>query len=238
LSKFDVTNVFTSYGGFTFSTATNTVAGIPAAARVADIKALDRGLSDIDHPNVFSASYVYDLPKLHQGFRVVRGITNGWRTSGLIQHHSGDALTAYMGTDNSLTGLTQDRAQRDFSQSAYFRQVGGGHCVPPKSCVNWLSSAAFSVPVQNGPGSGFGNVVKGSLRGPGYTNWDAAVIRTFPIWRESNLQFRAEYFDVLNHTELSNPSVSNPIGSSTSFGTITGTQGGPLIAQFALKVSF
>jgi hypothetical protein len=81
-------------------------------------------------------------------------------------------------------------------------------------------------------------VVKGSLRGPGYTNWDAAVIRTFPIWRESNLQFRAEYFDVLNHTELSNPSVSNPIGSSTSFGTITGTQGGPLIAQFALKVSF
>jgi len=212
--------------------------GIPAAARVADIKALDRGLSDIDHPNVFSASYVYDLPKLHQGFRVVRGITNGWRTSGLIQHHSGDALTAYMGTDNSLTGLTQDRAQRDFSQSAYLRQVGGGHCVPPKSCVNWLSSAAFSVPVQNGPGTGFGNVVKGSLRGPGYTNWDAAVIRTFPIWRESNLQFRAEYFDVLNHTELSNPSVSNPIGSSTSFGTITGTQGGPRIAQFALKVSF
>jgi hypothetical protein len=212
--------------------------GIPAAARVADIKALDRGLSDIDHPNVFSASYVYELPKLNQGFRVVRAITNGWRTSGLIQHHSGDALTAWMGTDNSLTGLTQDRAQRDFNQSAYLRQAGAGHCVPPKSCVNWVNPAAFSVPVQNGPGTGFGNVVKGSLRGPGFTNWDAAVIRTFPIWRESNLQFRAEYFDVLNHTEFSNPSLSNPIGSSTSFGTITGTQGGPRIAQFALKVSF
>jgi hypothetical protein len=35
---------------------------------------------------------------------------NGWRTSGLIQHRSGDALTAFMGSDNSLTGLTQDRA--------------------------------------------------------------------------------------------------------------------------------
>ena len=75
--------------------------------RVPDIKALDRGISDIDHPHVFSFSYVYELPKLHQGFRVVRAITNGWRTTGLIQHHSGDALTAYMATDNSLTGLAR-----------------------------------------------------------------------------------------------------------------------------------
>jgi hypothetical protein len=38
------------------------------------------------------------------------------------------------------------------------------------------------------------------IRGPGYTNWDGAVIRSFPIFRESNPQFRAEYFDLLNHT--------------------------------------
>ena len=212
--------------------------GVPSAAIVPDIKALDRGLSDIDHPHVISVSYVYELPKLHEGFRAVRALTNGWRTSGLIQHHSGDALTAYMGTDNSLTGLSQDRAQRDFTKPAYLRQAGAGHCVPPKSCVNWLNNAAFSIPVQSGAGTGFGNVMKGSLRGPGYTNWDAAVVRTFPIFRETNLDFRAEYFDVLNHTELSNPGVSNPVASSTSFGTITATQGGPRIAQFSLKYVF
>ena len=213
--------------------------GVPSAAIVPDIKALDRGLSDIDHPHVISVSYVYELPKLHEGFRAVRALTNGWRTSGLIQHHSGDALTAYIGTgDNSLTGLTQERAQRDFTKPAYLRQAGAGHCVPPKSCVNWLNNAAFSVPVQSGAGTGFGNVMKGSLRGPGYTNWDAAVVRTFPIFRETNLDFRAEYFDVLNHTELSNPGVSNPVASSTSFGTITATQGGPRIAQFSLKYVF
>ena len=87
----------------------------------------------------------------------MRALTNGWRTSGLIQHHSGDALTAYIGTgDNSLTGLTQERAQRDFTKPAYLRQAGAGHCVPPKSCVNWLNNAAFSVPVQSGAGTGFG----------------------------------------------------------------------------------
>ena len=106
---------------------------IPAAAHVSDIKALDRGLSDIDHPHVFSFSYVYDLPKLQTGHRVLRAIVNGWRTSGLIQHHSGDALTAYMGTDNSLTDLTQDRAQRDFTKPAYSRQTGGAGIAVPES---------------------------------------------------------------------------------------------------------
>jgi len=213
--------------------------GIPAAAYVPDIKALDRGNSDIDHPQAISFSYVYDLPKMHTGNWALRAVVNGWRTSGLVQHHSGDTLTAYMGTDNSLTGLSQDRAQRDFTKPAYSSQNSNtGDCAAGKSCINWLNSAAFSVPVQSGAGTGFGNVVKGSLRGPGFTNWDGAVVRSFPVYRESNVEFRAEYFDLLNHTELSNPSVSNPISSSTSFGTITSTFGGPRIAQFSLKLMF
>jgi hypothetical protein len=208
---------------------------IPAAAYPYDIKALDRGLSDIDHAHVLSASYVYDLPKLHSGFSVVRAVVNGWRTTGLVRFRSGDVLTAYMGTDVSLTGLGQDRAQRDFTRAAYMKVPGGGHCGAGKSCVNWLNPSAFSAPVNSGPGTGFGNVVKGSLRGPSLTNWDAAVIRTFPIWRESNLDFRVEYFNVLNHTELGNPNVSE---SNSAFGTITSTQGDPRIAQFSLKYVF
>lgn len=208
---------------------------IPAAAYAYDIKALDRGPSDLDHTNVISASYVYDLPKLRSGFAPVRAVVNGWRTTGLVTVRSGDVLTAYMGTDVSLTGLGQDRAQRDFSKPAYAKVVNGGNCSKTKSCVNWLNPAAFSAPVNSGPGTGFGNVMKGSLRGPRVTNWDAAVIRSFPVWRETNLDFRAEYFDVLNHTELSNPNVTE---SNAAFGTITGTQGGPRIAQFSLKYVF
>jgi hypothetical protein len=213
--------------------------GIPAAAYVPDIKALDRGISDIDHPQVLSISYVYALPKLGTGNRLVRGVVNGWRTSGLIQHHSGDALTAYLGTDNSLTGLGQDRAQRDFSKPAYlYQKSGGGNCTAAKSCVNWLNNAAFSTPVQAGPGTGFGNVVKGSLRGPGYTNWDGAIVRDFAIYRATNLQFRAEYFNVLNHTKLGNP---NTTSTNAAFGTITATNpsaDSQRIAQFSLKYVF
>jgi hypothetical protein len=214
------------------------VANIPAAAYVPDIKALDRGLSDIDHPSALSVSYVYDLPKLHQGYRALQAVANGWRTSGLFQHHSGDTLTAYMGKDNSLTGLTQDRAQRDFTQPAYSVVPGGGNCTAGKSCITWLNKAAFSTPANTAPGMGFGNIIKGTLRGPAYTNWDAAVVRTFPIYRATNMEFRAEYFNVVNHTKLGNPQVSE---SSAAFGTITSSNpstDAERIAQFSLKFLF
>ena len=214
--------------------------GIPAAAIVPDIKALDRGLSDIDHPFATSISYVWDMPRMHNGNAFLKGVVNGWSMSGLIQRHSGDSLTAYMGQDISLTGLTQDRAQEDFSKPAYSTDAGGaGDCpgTAGKSCVNWLNNAAFAVPGNTGPGTGFGNVVKGSLRGPGQTIWHASMTRSFRVLGERSMQFRAEYFNLLNHTLLNNPSVSNPIGSSTSFGTIT-SAGDPRIAQFALKFVF
>src|SRR6185437_4856824 len=135
----------------------------------------------------------------------------------------------------SLTGLGQDRPNRDFSKPGYNNVVGGGHCGAGKSCVNWFNDAAFSAPVNSGPGTGFGNIVKGTFRGPSLTNWDAAVIRAFPIYHETSLDFRAEYFNVLNHTELANP---NTNFSSSSFGTITSTQGDPRIAQFSVKYVF
>jgi hypothetical protein len=211
---------------------------MPSGAIVSDIKALDRGRSDIDKPNVISLSYVYALPKWNIGNSALRYIATGWRTSGLIQHHSGDSLTSYIGTgDNSGTGLGQERAQRDYTKSAYLKTVAAGDCQVGKSCVAWLNPGAFSIPANTGPGTGFGNVVKGSLRGPGYTNWNGAIIRTFPIIRETNMEFRVEYFNVLNHTELNNPAVNNPISSSTSFGTITGSAD-PRIAQFSLKYTF
>jgi hypothetical protein len=220
------------------SNATN----VPAAAIVSDVKALDRGISDIDHPGVFSLSYVYAMPKLHNSFSVLRAIVNDWRTSGLFQHHSGDSLTAYMNTDNSYTGLSQDRAQRDFTQNAYLKQFDAGRCPATTglgtSCYNWFNPAAFSVPVNTGAGTGFGNVVKGSLRGPSYTDWDAGLARTFSIFHETKLDFRAEYFNILNHTILGNPTVSNPISSSTTFGTIKGLNHDPREAQFSLKYTF
>ena len=64
-------------------------------------------------------------------------------------------------------------------------------------------------------------------------------MRSFPIYRESDLEFRVEYFDVLNHPIFSDPTV-NP--TSTAYGEITKTQASaglsPRLAQFSLKFLF
>jgi hypothetical protein len=145
-----------------------------------------------------------------------------------------------MGTDNSDTGLLQDRGQENYSVPAYLKsKTPAGDCPAGKICENWFNPAAFSVPPNTGAGTGFGNIVKDSLRGPRYTIWNAALVRTFPVYRKTNLEFRMEYFDVLNHTVLSNPAVNNPLSSSTTFGTITSeASGGPRVGQFALKYLF
>jgi hypothetical protein len=101
-----------------------------------------------------------------------------------------------------------------------------------QGCVNWLNNNAFSTPTNTGPGTGFGNVVKGSFRGPGVSGWDAGVMRTFPVYENTSFEFRAEYFNVLNHTILANP---NTTFTNSAFGSITATQGDPRIAQFSLK---
>jgi hypothetical protein len=215
--------------------------GIPATSYVSDIKALDRGLSDIDHTHVVSASSIWEIPKLHVGNRYLEAVTNGWRVSGIFIRRSGDTLTATAGQDVSLTGLGQDRALRNFSLAMYSRDANNaGDCGSAAHCRNFLNPAAFSVPVNTDATHGFGNVIKDSIRGPGFTNIDASVVRTFPIYRETALDFRVEHFNLFNHTELGDPALSSPLSSSTSFGTITSlaANAGPRIAQFALKYVF
>ncbi len=152
-------------------------------------------------------------------------------------------MTVIAGSDISLTGQNQDRGQWISGVPAYLKsKTNVGDCptatATSKPCANWINPAAFTNPTNSGPGTGFGNIVKDSLRGPGYTDWDGAVMRDFPVVRETHLEFRAEYFNVINHTNLGNPNTKGPTSGSTSFGTIGSQAGNPRQAQFSLKYLF
>ena len=210
-----------------------------------DFRALDRGLSDFDRRHVVSASYVWKLPRLGPNtHRALRAVANGWETTGIVQVQSADTLTLYTTGDASQTALGQDRAVYDGVSNPYAR----GNCgTPGFPCLQWFNTAAFSSPVGPGTKSApntntqvFGNVKKGSFAGPGYVNWDAGIFRTIPIHESMNLQFRAEYFNVLNHNNPGDPNVDLAGGN---FGNIT-TQNAstgvyqPRVAQLALKLKF
>jgi hypothetical protein len=81
--------------------------------------------------------------------------------------------------------------------------------------------------------TGFGNVSRDSNRAPGELDFDASVSKDFKIWEALNFQFRADAFNVINHTNFQSPSGSLAVtevgttatfASSSGFGKITGTQ--------------
>jgi Carboxypeptidase regulatory-like domain len=190
-----------------------------------NFKSLDIGPSAFDRQSVFSASYLWTLPRLERGNKVLRSVVNGWQTTGILQAQSGAPLTITAGADISQTGLLQDRAQHG-GQPAY----GPGACKAGSACVNYLNPASFSLPAIGT----FGNVVKGSFRGPGYFDWDSGLIRDFAFREIARLEFRAEYFNLLNHTNLGSPVTTV---SSGGFGSIVSAND-PRIAQLALKLAF
>lgn len=92
-----------------------------------------------------------------------------------------------------------------------------------------------------------GNERRDQYYGPGLVNFDLAAAKDFPLFRERvRLNFRADLFNVFNHTNFSNPVATY---SSSSFGKITSTVGnatsgtggaigGARLAQFSLRVNF
>jgi hypothetical protein len=197
---------------------------------------MDYGPSEFDHTHRLVVSYVWDLPTFAGHNAFMRYAVGGWQWSGIVTAQTGNTFTVQAGKDQSQTGLGTDRSSFT-GGNAY----GGNACGNSVPCVNYLNPAAFTV----APIGGFGNVGKGSLRGPGMFTWDTGLFKDFPIARESvHLQFRAEFFNVLNRTNFANPggSTTNPNSptvnfSGGGFGTITAAQD-PRIGQLALKFIF
>lgn len=190
----------------------------------------DYGPADFDHPQRVVVSYVWDLPKLNGRNALLRYAVGGWQWTGIVTAMSGGPFTVFAGKDQSQTGLGEDRA--NFTG---INPYGGNGCGFSAPCVNYLNPAAFSLPAIGT----FGNIGKGSLRGPNYIDFDSGLFKEFPFAAERvHLQFRAEFFNVFNRVNFNNPANSTtPSFSAGGFGTLTSAQD-PRIGQLALKLLF
>jgi hypothetical protein len=105
------------------------------------------------------------------------------------------------------------------------------------TAVTYITSAQLAA-LSNPAAGSAGNYTNQSLHGPGYTNLDASLFKSFrlPSFADRVLfQFRAEYFNVLNHANFTEPSSLNI--NTTSTGNLTSTYS-PRVGQLALKLSF
>lgn len=168
-------------------------------------------------PQVFTASAIYALPWL-QHDTGWKGIAfGGWQISDITTVDDGYSLTPGLSIPN------QGNAARPNPTGTTF--------AGPRTAAKWFNTAAFTAPAAGY----FGTAGTGILRGPGLINFDVTLKKTFKITeRMGRLEFRAEVFNVFNHTNFT--TVSTNYGSGT-FGQVTAAAD-PRIMEFALRLHF
>jgi hypothetical protein len=167
--------------------------------------------------NVWTSSLIWSLP----WFRATRGVEglllNGWQFADMTTIQGGFALTPGLATSNPGLATLPNR-------------VAGVSISGPKTVNEWFNTGAFSNPA---PGY-FGNAALGSITGPGVVNFDMAFYKDFRVNERHTFQFRAELFNIFNHSNFSG--VQTYFGAG-NFGQITSALD-PRIAEFALRYQF
>jgi len=186
--------------------------------------AVSRSLSAFDLSHNFVISYSYDLPSPKSLTGFSRAILSGWTVSGITRFTTGLPVTLSEGDDASLCGC--EGADRPNYTGEKIRILD-----PRQSGNQWFDTSPF-FPETIGQ---VGNANRRFFHGPGLNNWDIAFHKNTTIYERMNLEFRAEFFNVFNHTQFENPDGS--IDSGSGFGFISSARD-PRIGQVALKLSF
>jgi Carboxypeptidase regulatory-like domain/TonB dependent receptor len=193
----------------------------------------EHGNLDFDVRHRFVASYSWELPfgkGRHFGSGVnspVNYIIGGWEMEGIVTLSSGTWFTVTDGNGNFSNSDGQQRPDAVAGQSAT-----GRPCIPG----TFFNTCAFTDPALGS----FGNVGINTLNGPGLANADVSLLKTFPVGEKRRFEFRAEAFNVSNHSNFlfaapgpQNSNNSTVYGSPT-FGYVTAARD-PRLLQFGLK---
>jgi len=200
-----------------------TSGGEPAlASNPFDLRA-DRGLANFDVRNIAIISAVYNLP-------FGRGaVLGGWSVNSIVTLQGGFPFTPQLSYNPSDNGDTRNPV-RPFVNPAFTGPVILG------SPNKWFNPAAFLAPPNN---SGFyGNLGRDTLAGPGLATWDLSALKRIHLSDRWTLQFRSEFFNVLNRANFNTPNaiVFTPAGVSPTAGVITSTSTASRQIQFGLKL--
>ncbi len=161
------------------------------------------GNADFDVRHRFVFSYVYDLPFgrgrlfAKDATGVVNQIIGNWQMTGVFSAATGNYYTA---TDiNNVSG--SDCAGNVGVYCSRPARVGNPNAKPciPGTLFNTCAFADDSTNPGIIPLGTFGNAGRNIIEGPGYKTWDTALAKQFPINEQKHLEFRAEFFNVLNH---------------------------------------
>jgi hypothetical protein len=205
----------------------STAAGAIITKRIAN--------ADFDYRHRFSFSGTWALP-VGRGQQfgsnwnpVVNGVLGGWQANAIVLFQGGFPFTVYDSSlkfpDRVCDGQlphNQRNAGRWFDTTCFVTHI-------PTTIINPITHSPELVNTE-------GNSPPNVIRGPGSQDWDLGAEKNFKLWRETNLQFRGEFFNAFNHLNLEAPA-SNYFFNSPSGAQIT-RAGDKRHIQLALRLSF
>ena len=191
----------------------------------------ERGNCGFDHRHNFNTSLVILSPGVGPG--AARMITKDWQLSPLASLYTGNPIQLTAGKDVSLSTQGLDRPAV-LTDQVYPSQ---------KTPLEYFNPAAFTCAgLVNGnlntgcAGTGvFGNLGRNALYGPSKVNFDVALSRQFQLRERLKMEFRSDFFNILNHGNWSG--IGSSVSSGTTFGQVTSFTS-PRLIQLAMKFYF
>ena len=211
------------------------------------------GNSDFDVRQRLVISSIYELPIGHgkhflgNASGVANQIVGGWNITNIITISTGnwytvlDANGDFANADGGAGGVSQ-RPDTVGDPNHAGPVAANPGCVAPAKIhtpAAWFNTCAFVDPALGS----FGNTGRNTIESPGIRNWDFSVFKHFKTTERTELEFRAEFFNILNHTNFlfanTGPQNGNnaTILGTSQFGSLTAARA-PRQIQFALKFSF
>jgi hypothetical protein len=232
---------------------------------------LEYGPSNFNIPRRLTWNFGYDLPKMGGSWQRLK---NGWGINSVLNLQDGQPFHFNYNFEDDYSGSGNGFDRPD---------VVGPIVYHPHDPLNFVDLSSFAIPcditsaAQVAPTGSrddcvpgtrhFGNMGRNSLHGPSFKEWNFAVYKTTALTERLNMQFRADFFNVLNHPNFANPylpafladpavhgfqalngrEVGNASGTGTGVITATGDVGignpfigggGPRGIQLAVKFTF
>src|SRR5450432_3582342 len=196
--------------------------------------AAERGPSLFDARHRLVFSYQWDLPFWRHGQNWYQKALGGWQLNGIATMMSGTPFTVFDSNDVSEQGGAPEIT--GFSANRPNLVAGQKPNSGPRTVNNWLNANAFAriTPDPNSPVQQFGNEGRNAALGPRYMNWDFSTFKNFHVTESKEFEFRAEFFNILNHTNFHLP---NSDISSRTFNQILKAED-PRLIQFGLKFRY
>jgi len=198
-------------------------------------------LFDARHRFVFSPVWELPIPK-HEGF--AGKVVNGWQVSGIVTYQTGFPIRILSGDDTELTtsdGDFEPVGQPNITGPVRFTNPGHVTTItcpsPPLGTGRTVTGNIFFNPCafqDSAPGT-FGNSSRSLCCGPSISQTDISFVKKTPISERFNTEFRAEFYNLFNHTQFLTP--DGNFSHSSTFGTVTNARD-PRLIQFGFKILF